>query len=78
MASRQAYSKIFEVEKPVIGYARFGRVLKFNKYLFILQLILLVFVFEFLVIFFLEDYFKILSDITRRILKIAILETINF
>jgi len=69
MDSKQAYSKIFEVEKPVVGYARFGRVLKFNKYLFILQLILLVFIFEFLVIFFLEDYFKILSDITRRILE---------
>jgi len=69
MASRQAYSKIFEVEKPVIGYARFGRVLKFNKYLFILQLTLLVFVFELLVIFFLEDYFRILSDITGRILE---------
>ena len=53
MALRQAYSKIFEVEKPIIGYARFGRVLKFNKYLFMLQLTLLVFVFEFLVIFFL-------------------------
>jgi hypothetical protein len=69
MASRQAYPKIFEVEKPVIGYARFGRVLKFNKYLFMLQLILLVVVFELLVIFFLEDYFKILSDIARRILE---------
>jgi hypothetical protein len=69
MALRQAYSKIFEVEKPVIGYARFGRVLKFNKYLFMLQLALLVVVFEFLVIFFLEDYFKVLSDITRRILE---------
>jgi hypothetical protein len=69
MASRQAYSKIFEVEKPVIGYARFGRVLKFNKYLFILQLILLVVVFELLVIFSLEGYFKILSDIARRILE---------
>jgi hypothetical protein len=69
MALRQAYSKIFEVEKPVIGYARFVRVLKFNKYLFMLQLALLVVVFEFLVIFFLEDYFKVLSDITRRILE---------
>lgn len=69
MASKQAYSKIFEVEKPVIGYARFGRVLKFNKYLFMLQLTLLVVVFEFLVIFFLEDYFKVLSDITRKILE---------
>jgi len=69
MASKQAYSKSFEVEKPIVGYARFGRVLKFNKYLFMLQLALLVFVFEFLVIFFLEDYFKILSDITRRILE---------
>jgi hypothetical protein len=69
MASRQEYSKIFEVEKPVIGYARFGRVLKFNKYIFMLQPTLLVVVFEFLVIFFLEDYFKILSDIARRILE---------
>jgi hypothetical protein len=69
MALRQAYSKIFEVEKPVFGYARFGRVLRFNKYLFMLQLILLVFIFEFLVIFFLEDYFKVLSHITRRILE---------
>jgi len=39
------------------------------KYLFMLQLTLLVVVFEFLVIFFLEDYFKVLSDITRRILE---------
>jgi hypothetical protein len=69
MASKQAYSKSFNVEKPIVGYARFGRVLKFNKYLFMLQLTLLVVVFEFLVIFFLEDYFKVLSDITRRILK---------
>jgi hypothetical protein len=69
MALRQAYSKIFEVEKPIIDYARFGRVLKFNKYLLLLQLIFLVVVFELLVIFFLEDYFKILSDIARRILE---------
>jgi hypothetical protein len=52
MASQQDYSRISKVEKPVIGYARFGRVLKFNKYLFLLQLTLLVFVFEILVIFF--------------------------
>ncbi len=69
MDYKQAYLKIFEVEKPVIRYARFGRVLKFNKYLFMLQLTLLLTVFEFLVIFFLEDYFKVLSDITRRILE---------
>jgi len=69
MDYKQAYLKIFEVEKPVIRYARFGRVLRFNKYLFVLQLTLLVTVFEFLVIFFLEDYFKVLSDITRRILE---------
>ncbi len=69
MASKQAYSKSFNVEKPIVGYARFGRVLKFNKYLFMLQLTLLVFVFEFLVIFFLEDYFRVLSHITRRILE---------
>ncbi|SNZ11241.1 hypothetical protein SAMN06265353_0178 [Hydrogenobacter hydrogenophilus] len=69
MAFKQAYSKSFEIEKPVVGYARFGRVLKFNKYLFLLQLTLLVFVFEFLVIFFLEDYFKVLSNIARRILE---------
>lgn len=69
MASKQAYSKSFNVEKPIVGYARFGRVLKFNKYLFMLQLTLLVFVFEFLVIFFLDDYFRVLSDITRRILE---------
>jgi hypothetical protein len=69
MDSKQAYSKSFEVEKPVVGYARFGRVLKFNKYLFMLQLTLLVVVFEFLVISFLDDYFRILSDITRGILE---------
>jgi len=69
MDYKQAYSKIFEVEKPIIGYARFGRVLKFNKYLFMLQLTLLVVLFELLVIFFLEDYFKILSDIAGRILE---------
>jgi hypothetical protein len=69
MDSKQEYSEIFEVEKPVVGYARFGRVLKFNKYLFMLQLTFLLVVFESLVIFFLEDYFKVLSDITRRILK---------
>jgi hypothetical protein len=69
MDYKQAYLKIFEVEKPVIRYARFGRVLRFNKYLFMLQLILLLVVFEFLVIFFLEDYFRVLSDITRRILE---------
>jgi hypothetical protein len=68
MDFKQEYSKIFETEKPAV-YARFGRVLKFNKYLFILQLILLEVIFEILVIFFLEDYFKILSDITRRILE---------
>jgi hypothetical protein len=69
MALRQAYSKIFKIEKPVVVYPRFGRVLKFNKYIFMLQLTLLVVVFELLVIFFLEDYFKILSDIARRILE---------
>jgi len=69
MDSKQAYSKSFEVEKPIVGYARFGRVLRFNKYLFLLQLIFLVTVFEFLVIFFLEDYFRVLSYITRRILE---------
>jgi len=69
MASKQAYSKSFNVEKPIVGYARFGRVLKFNKYLFMLQLTLLMIVFEFLVIFFLDDYFRVLSDITRRILE---------
>ncbi|MGC8851979.1 MAG: hypothetical protein ACP5P0_00045 [Hydrogenobacter sp.] len=69
MASQQDYSRISKVEKPVIGYARFGRVLKFNKYLFLLQLTLLVFVFEILVFFFLEDYFKVLSNIARRILE---------
>jgi len=69
MDFKQAYSKSFEVEKPVVGYARFGRVLKFNKYLFMLQLTLLLVVFEFLVIFFLEDYFMVLSHITRRILE---------
>jgi len=69
MDYRREYLKIFEVEKPVVGYARFGRILKFNKYLFMLQLTLLVFVFEFLVIFFLEDYFRVLSHITRRILE---------
>jgi len=78
MASRQAYLKIFEVEKPVIRYARFGRVLKFNKYLFMLQLTLLLTVFEFLVIFFLEDYFRVLSDITRRILEDSYTESYKF
>ncbi|MCI4458146.1 MAG: hypothetical protein JHC21_00805 [Thermocrinis sp.] len=69
MDTKQEYLKTFEVEKPVIGYARFGRVLKFNKYLFLFQLVFLVVVFEFLVIFFLDDYFRILSDITKRVLE---------
>jgi hypothetical protein len=69
MAYPQDYSRISEVEKSVIYYARFGRVLKFNKYLFLLQLTLLVFVFEFLVVFFIEDYFKVLSNITKRVLE---------
>jgi hypothetical protein len=78
MASRQAYLKSFEVEKPVIGYARFGRVLKFKKHFFMLQLTLLVTVFEFLVIFFLEDYFRVLSHITRRILEDSYTESYKF
>jgi hypothetical protein len=69
MDSKQEYSKIFEVEKPVIGYARFGRVLKFNKHLFVLQFALLLTIFEFLVIFFIDDYFKALSDITKAVLE---------
>ena len=69
MDSKRAYLKTFEVEKPVITYARFGRVLKFNKYLFLFQLIFLIVVFEFIVIFFLDDYFSILSDATKRVLE---------
>ena len=78
MAYPQDYSKISKVEKPVIGYARFGRVLKFNRYLFLLQLTLLLFVFEFLVIFLLEDYFKVLSSITKRVLEDSYTKSYKF
>ncbi|MCI4458355.1 MAG: hypothetical protein JHC21_01905 [Thermocrinis sp.] len=69
MDFKQEYSKIFKVEKPVIGYARFGRVLKFNKYLLLFQLTFLIAVFETIAIFFLDDYFSVLSDITKKVLE---------
>lgn len=68
MAFKEAYSKTFDVEEPGIGYPRFGRTLKFNKYLFLLQSTFLVVVFEFLVAYFLQDYFKLLSSITKSFL----------
>ncbi|MBX0312679.1 MAG: hypothetical protein JHC31_13080 [Sulfurihydrogenibium sp.] len=78
MDFRQVYLKTFKAERPAIGYARFGRVLRLNKYLFLFQFIFLTIVFELLVISFLDDYFSILSDITKRILEDSYTENYKF
>ena len=67
MASRQDSLRIFEAQ--VVPFARFGRILKFNRTLFLLQLILLTVFFEVLLLHLMDKYFEILTNITKSIFK---------
>lgn len=53
----------------VIPYARFGRILKFNRTLFLIQLLVLTIFFEIIVVLLLDRYFGILTEIARNLFE---------
>ncbi len=67
MASRQDSLRTFEAQ--AVPYARFGRVLKFNRTLFLIQLLVLTAFFEAVVLHLLDKYFEALTGITRSMFK---------
>jgi len=70
MASPSVSLKNFEIQKPEIDYARFGRKAKFHKVLFVLQFVLLAGFYEtFYLLFFANHYFKSVASLGEKFFK---------